>query len=278
MKKILLLTLCCIGLNNLNGQVIFQENFQTTTNLATAGWTLYNDTNTPQAGYAAIFPTAWNIVTWNAETPNVTVSTTSWFTPSAAADRWIVTPAIIIPAGAGAVNLSFRIRSHDTDYPDGYSLKLSTTTNAKTDFTVNLVTVAGAPNTLISATALTTVDLSAYAGQTIRLAWINTSNDKNLLSLDDITVVKSTLSNDSYTSSKFSISPNPTTDIVNISSSENIGVNSVSVADLNGRTVKQLKFNNISNVEVNMSDLSAGMYMMTITSEQGTATKKILKN
>jgi hypothetical protein len=87
----------------------------------------------------------------------------------------------------------------------------------------------------------------------------------------------SVLSNDSFTSNKFSVSPNPTSDFVNISSSENIGVNGITVVDLNGRTVKELSYNNLSNIEVNLSDLSAGMYLMTIKSEQGVATKKIMK-
>ena len=96
---------------------------------------------------------------------------------------------------------------------------------------------------------------------------IRASSADTLLSVEAVTNV-----------AQFSISPNPTTDIVNISSSENINVSDVSVADLNGRIVKQLKFNNISNVQVNLSDLSAGMYMMSVTSDQGIATKKIIKN
>lgn len=82
----------------------------------------------------------------------------------------------------------------------------------------------------------------------------------------------------SLVSNKFSISPNPTSDFVNISSAENIGVNGVSIADINGRIVKEMSYKNMTDVQVSLSDLAAGMYIMNIKSEQGTATKKILKN
>jgi Secretion system C-terminal sorting domain len=279
MKKLLLLSLTLIGLNG-NAQIIYQENFQTITSLTTSGWTLYNDTNSPQGTYATIFPDAWNIVAWTAEGTNKTASCPSWFTPAAVADRWLITPPIVIPSGSGSVSLTYKARSHDTDplYQDGYSLKLSTTNNAKISFTINLTTIASAPNGLISATPTTTIDLSAYSGQTIRLAWINTSNDQNLLSIDDIKVEKSVLSTNSFLDSKFSIIPNPANDFVNISNSENIKVSSVKITDLNGRVVKQSSFDSVSDFKINVSDLSSGIYMMNINSNEGSVTKKIIKN
>ena len=95
--------------------------------------------------------------------------------------------------------------------------------------------------------------------------------------LDNFTVTQ-VLSNESYISNKFSISPNPTLDFVNISSADNIGVNAISVADINGRIVKELVYKNVTDVQVNISDLASGMYIMSIKSEQGIATKKIVKN
>lgn len=76
---------------------------------------------------------------------------------------------------------------------------------------------------------------------------------------------------------KFSISPNPTSGLINVSNNDGINVNEITVTDLNGRIVKTNKFDNVSNIQVNISDLSAGVYMMNIKSEQGNATKKIIK-
>ncbi len=79
-------------------------------------------------------------------------------------------------------------------------------------------------------------------------------------------------------SNKFVISPNPTSDFINISNSENINVNNVSISDLNGRIVKESKFINVSNIQMNLASLVPGMYMMSITSEKGTETMKVMKN
>ncbi len=190
MKKILLLILIVTQFGF--SQTYFSEDFQgeTSASLTTTGWVFYNDSNTPQPGYLPIFGTnAWAPVTWIDEGTNTTLSSTSWFQPAGIADRWAVTPAITLPAGANA-SLRFKVRSHDPDFPDGYVLRVSTTNNQKASFlsSAPLLTVAEAPNNTIANIANTTVDLSAYNGQTIYLAWINNSNDSNLLSIDDIAV------------------------------------------------------------------------------------------
>ena len=77
-------------------------------------------------------------------------------------------------------------------------------------------------------------------------------------------------------SNKFVISPNPTSDFVTISNSDNI--NNVSISDLNGRIVKESKFINVSSIQMNLASLVPGMYMMSITSEKGTETMKVMKN
>ena len=55
-------------------------------------------------------------------------------------------------------------------------------------------------------------------------------------------------------------------------------VSGISITDLNGRVVKQISYTNVSDIQVNVSDLASGMYMMNITSDKGSVTKKILKN
>ena len=88
------------------------------------------------------------------------------------------------------------------------------------------------------------------------------------------------LQNDTFdvATTNFSVSPNPANDFVTISNSENISVNSISMTDLNGRVVKQNSYSNVSEVQVNISDLASGVYMMNIKSDKGTVTKKIIKN
>lgn len=95
--------------------------------------------------------------------------------------------------------------------------------------------------------------------------------------IDNFTVSQ-TLSASQFLSSKFNVNPNPAKDIINITNGENMSVNAVNFTDLNGRIVKNLSFDKISNVQINVSDLSSGVYMMNILSDKGTATKRIVKN
>ena len=78
--------------------------------------------------------------------------------------------------------------------------------------------------------------------------------------------------------SKFSVSPNPANDFISVTNSDNILVSGISITDLNGRVVKQNSYTNVSDIQVNVSDLASGMYMMNITSDKGSVTKKIIKN
>lgn len=78
--------------------------------------------------------------------------------------------------------------------------------------------------------------------------------------------------------SKFTVYPNPANNVINLANAENILVNGVVITDLNGRTVKNVSYNGVTEAQINVSDLAAGMYMMTVSSDKGTMTKKIVKN
>jgi hypothetical protein len=47
--------------------------------------------------------------------------------------------------------------------------------------------------------------------------------------------------------------------------------------DLNGRQVISKTFNNVSDAQIDVNELSAGMYLINITSDNATITKKFLK-
>jgi len=76
----------------------------------------------------------------------------------------------------------------------------------------------------------------------------------------------------------FSVSPNPANTVVTIANGNNALVNAVSVSDMNGRVVKTAAFDGVAQAQVNVSDLANGVYMMTISSDKGSVTKKIVKN
>ena len=70
--------------------------------------------------------------------------------------------------------------------------------------------------------------------------------------------------------------PNPSSSIVNISSDVNAIISTIEMLDLNGRVIKSQKIN-ATEGQISVSDLATGMYMMKITTDQGVAVKKIVK-
>lgn len=86
------------------------------------------------------------------------------------------------------------------------------------------------------------------------------------------------VSNNETAVAAISVYPNPVNDIINVVNTQNVNVNSITVTDLNGRIVKEAKYSNTSNVQMNVSDLSSGVYMMNIQSDKGSSVKKIVKN
>ena len=71
-----------------------------------------------------------------------------------------------------------------------------------------------------------------------------------------------------------SIFPNPTRDIITIDAANSITVNSLELYNIVGKQV--IKTNNVSTL--NLSQLSAGVYMLRVMTDSGTLTKKVIRN
>ena len=315
-KKLLFATFLTGSAMNLNAQItIFEDSFETYTDFAitnVGSWlTLDLDGSSTYAGGGdfewpnRFLPQAF--IVFNPTTAQVTNNATLTaldpevrnFDPKTGA-KYMASWAAVMPgdgAGGSGPNNDFLVSPSITLGSAGNQLKfwvksLSSTYGLET-YKVAVYTGTGTPAsatdfTVISGAAnLTapygtwqekTFDLSAYTGQTIRIAIQNTSIDRYCLLVDDFKVTATALSTDDYLASKFSVYPNPTNGLVTISNDVNSTLQSVTVSDLNGRTVKTLKLNGESTSQINISDLAAGVYMMNIASDQGAFTKKIVKN
>lgn len=277
MKKIILVAMAIPSFLSAQTNLFF-EDFETVTNLTGAGWTMYNDTNIPFGTYQADFGTnAWITANWNGEGTNKSASTVSWFTVLNAADRWLITPAITIPSNIETATLSFKARSHDNmPFSDGFSLKISETTTAKSAFTTELLSVPNAPNQPISSLSPTNVDLSAYKGKTIYLSWINTFTNGNLLSIDDILVFATPqlATAEVKNSNNFNIYPNPAKESFQIQAINGSDKNlKITVSDASGKLVRS--FDNQESYDI--SSLGKGIYFVTIKNGNSTETQKIIK-
>lgn len=97
----------------------------------------------------------------------------------------------------------------------------------------------------------------------------------------DNLVTKASSTNTLLSSGEFSIGdnsfvvyPNPAKDVLNITNSNNVDIKNISITDLNGRVVKSQV---ASFTQINVSDLNAGVYFLTIEASEGKTTKKFIK-
>lgn len=151
-----------------------------------ATFSLYNVDMRPPAGNVSYINQAWIVRDdLNGGLTDSVAMSTSWYAPAGAANDWMVTPAIAIPVGLN-VRLTWDAIAYDGDFPDGYEVRIFTA--APTDSTLASSTLGltiPAENDSWTQRAL---NLSAYAGDTIYIAFRNTSNNMFVLAIDNIVV------------------------------------------------------------------------------------------
>jgi hypothetical protein len=82
------------------------------------------------------------------------------------------------------------------------------------------------------------------------------------------------LGNDDFNSIKIVYSPNPVTDILTINAS--IELKAAKICNLLGQTIKQQRFNS-NEIQLNMSELPSGTYLIIVEADDRKETFKILK-
>ena len=188
---------------------------------------------------------------------------------------WLISPPINL-SGATGSSLSIWVKSLSNTYGlERYRIGVyvgSGTPTSGSDFTI----ISG--GTSLSAPypnwAERVQSLSAYDGQTIRIGINCVTPDAYMFMVDDFKVTATTLSNSDFSKDTFSIYPNPATSVLNITNFNNVEINNISVTDINGRVVK----NQVSSLsQINVSDLNAGVYFVTIEAVEGKTTKKFIK-
>jgi hypothetical protein len=246
---------------------------------------------------------------------------TSWFTPFAVADNWLITPSFYCTQNS--VLTWFSASFQTPLFLDGYKVKVSTTTNDPTAFTNTVFTAkefvtrsAGdscnfgvytfapsgpgfvhgqdgtytEPNTDNDCTRLRgrlhphSVNLSQYAGQRIYVAFHHDTDDDNLISVDNVLVTGTLVDDASIEDNNaftFSAYPNPTTDFINLGYQIN-GASDVfvRVMDNAGRIIRSMDLTaqgGNNSVSLDVADMAAGVYTVSIETNSGKAVKKFVK-
>jgi len=226
------------------------------------GWTI--GTNGPGAQGLNSTGTAGQ-----ASTPGYWIFTSSTTTAN---NNWLYSPPFSLQANE-VVTISFYHRASTSARTLRVTVGNDNTTAAQTTVLATVPIPVGTTWTQVTVPAYTAPAAGAYYfGFNDNSAATPTAVNMRLDSFSFTSV----LGTNDYLTSKFSVYPNPANNVVNFSNDVNAVVSTVAMADLNGRVVKSTTVN-ATEGNISISDLATGIYMMTITTDQGVAVKKIVK-
>lgn len=244
---------------------ILNEDFE---NGIPATWTLIDvDQQLPNAAVSE-YTNAWIAKPDPDSIANMAVSSTSFYNPAGQANKWLITPQVTL--GTYGNYLKFRAKSFDPSYPDRYKILISTG-NSITDFvdTISLV-VNETPYWLDREFLLP----DSFNGQAIFIAFVNTTNDGHSLYLDDIKIRKEDpLSVSQKELATIQISPNPTSQYLNISCDETISAYQIVSTD--GKIVQKAEQELVKQVDVRL--LQEGVYFIRLNVNNQWSTQKFIK-
>ena len=141
--------------------------------------------------------------------------------------------------------------------------------------------------TIVATRAFNTADTTDftfnYSATTIDLAWAHYSSASFTMAYHgfsnrgvSLDVPLSVLGAESFSINAASVYPNPSKGNVMVSSK--VILTDILIYDINGKFIKSVKnLENAENLEINISDLPSGMYMIELKNDAETTWKKIIK-
>lgn len=205
-------------------------------------------------------------------------------TTNAPKNDWLISNGLSLTAGSTCqvvltyngfnnplpANESFRVVMLDSKSPDAaFSQEIGSETGI-------VQSGAGVPNLLPEAYTSTFEFVPPTSGNYHIGVHSNTAAPAGIFMLFSVSLTE-TLSTQDFFANNLKIYPNPTRDILNLSSSTTL-INTIEVTDLNGRVVKSYNLNGISQTELNVSDLQSGMYFVSVDTDLGKGLTKVVKN
>ncbi|MBK9460466.1 MAG: choice-of-anchor J domain-containing protein [Sphingobacteriales bacterium] len=261
------------------------------------GYTLFNiDGLTPDdPDLATMADSAWTVKTITAQgyTGGNAAFAVSWYVGDVGpSDDWLITPAITVGTGGTLSWKALAITSSGI-YRDRYQVFVADAPTLDAfSFTAPLFDTSDSGE--VATPIMRTLDLSAYAGQTIYVGFRDytlpynppTSVGGNELIIDDITVTSTAVGfqQTSLNLTNLSVSPNPATNgIVKIDfATATVDNYFLEVLDVSGKIVYRQQLGNLTigthQYNLNLDQLVAGNYMLHLLgSQQNVCTKLIVK-
>lgn len=292
-KKLLFLSFLLVSLAS-QAQNLITEGFDDITTLPAAGWSSTNQSATigtnpnwfqgnpfvdggPFDSYAGA-PNSYVACNFNSVTGANTIS------------NWLISPVVSLVNGDV---ITFYSRTVDAPaFADRLQLRISTNGAASVnpvgeagvgDYTTLALEInptlsaSGYPN-VWTQYSYTVSGLPTATNCKIAFRYFVTSGGPSGANSDFIGVdsfsVDRPLSSDDFFKNNFSLYPNPVDNVLNISVKNEMTINNLSITDLNGRLVSSSS-SAISSVDV--SNLSSGVYFVSIETNEGKGTSKFVK-
>lgn len=182
-------------------------------------------------------------------------------------DQWLISPLFNnIPTNA---QLSFYMFwfGHYAEYVD---VKLSTTNNSISSFINTLLTI-DTTQLIHNDWKLFTIDLSNYTGQNIYIAFnehvTDNFNEGAFIAVDLVTIQSGSIVNDNILNNVF-VYPNPASTNLYIANST---INQIELYDISGQKIAEY----FNTQQINVSNLSNGMYLIKVITPDKVITQKI---
>ncbi|MDC0100311.1 T9SS type A sorting domain-containing protein [Crocinitomicaceae bacterium] len=261
-KTISILALGVISINVSAQTQVYGEDFQ---NGLPVNYTIFdNDGFTPDASVIE-FADAWISLTDPVDSTDSIVGSTSFFDPVGQADRWLITPSIVL--GSYGNSIFWDAKSHDPSFPDDYMVLASKTDAQIASFTDTLLNISDES----AEWNYHELNLSEAGldGETVHIAFVNRTNDGFKLYLDSISVWKEDpVGLSSLVTFEVNVYPNPTNGKVNIGGDFDF----VTVYSSTGAFV----FESISNL-IDLSSFDSGIYLFRVQSGDSVYRTRVVK-
>ena len=181
------------------------------------------------------------------------------------ANDWLISPVFNLGPTAAA---SFDYIVASADYPERFAVYVIAAGQTYENAT-QVVAPTDATNDEEWLTQ--TINLSAFANQSIQIA-IKCISDANeyLFGVTNFTVTSEVAVKD-YDINSVSVYPNPANNVINVNATSNIS--NVEVYTITGQKVGDFTANN-TNTTISISNLTSGLYLMRIHTENGVINKK----
>jgi hypothetical protein len=146
-----------------------------------AGFTAFDGDKNPRSGLLTNI-TSWGLIQFTADPTNQFFASFAEYSSGTAAEDWLYSQSIDVPAG-GTVTLKWASYAY-TD--TGSELQVAVSTTGGAPAFANYTVETTITNEAVGAWNTNTLDLSAYAGETVKIAFIHTSNQTQYYFIDNI--------------------------------------------------------------------------------------------